>query len=382
MRSCYAAGNYYPDVYNAVWRQLGSYLSSGPPLGLAPNFELALADMITLSNWAKPAPFGSALQPSTSISLPAGTPGVPGSDYTASTHVVGQTIHLLRSLADHMRVLCAALNSNSVAFQSYRSIFSTLHEWFDVGVYNLNYDNVALKARPSAYVGFDESARFDAEEVHTRREWDFIYHLHGSVHHTLQGVFANSMGWQKDLSGSFDDGKIGRSQNNASDGKSMPKTTLIAGGHKLDQLLPEPFQTLYSAFVRHVHEADAVLIGGYGFADVHVNRALRNRFESGKPRAPVVILGFSPDNRDPTKFRRDAWVHNMGQSLVVQDDFLEPGRPSVPNLGALKRGRGFEVARRTKIAIWHSGFVEAEWRIKTICGWLAGVVDDLELAAR
>jgi hypothetical protein len=169
-----AASNPYPDVYTAVWNQLGSYLSTGcgPSLGLAPNFELALADMITLSNWARPAPFGSALQPSTSISLPAGTPGVPGSDYTASSHVVGQTIHLLKSLADHMRSLCAGLNSNSGAFQAYRSIFSALHEWFDVGVYNLNYDNVALKASPSAYVGFDESDRFDAGKVQARREWD------------------------------------------------------------------------------------------------------------------------------------------------------------------------------------------------------------------
>ena len=45
-----AAGNHYRDVYSAVWHQLGSYLStgSGPSLGLAPNFELALAEMITL----------------------------------------------------------------------------------------------------------------------------------------------------------------------------------------------------------------------------------------------------------------------------------------------------------------------------------------------
>jgi len=267
-------------------------------------------------------------------------------------------------------------------FQSYRRIFDTLRDRFDVGVYNLNYDNVAFTALPDAYVGFDESGRFDAVEVQARREFGFIYHLHGSVHHTLKGVFANSMGWQKDLSGSFDDGDFGRSQNDASDGKSMPKTTLIAGGHKLDQLLPEPFQTLYSAFVRHVHEADAIIIGGYGFTDVHVNRALRNRFESGKPRAPVVILDFAQDNADPIKFRRDAWVHNMWQCLVVQDDFYEPGHSSPPIVRELKRGRGFEVSRGSKIAIWHGGFVEAEWRIKTICGWLAGVVDDLELAAR
>jgi hypothetical protein len=118
------------------------------------------------------------------------------------------------------------LDSKSEAFQSYRSIFSALRERFDVGIYNLNYDNVALTALSDAYVGFDENGRFDAAEVQARREWGFVYHLHGSVHHTLQGLFADSMGWQTDLSGSFDDCYAHRSQNDASDGKSMPKTTL------------------------------------------------------------------------------------------------------------------------------------------------------------
>jgi hypothetical protein len=131
-----------------------------------------------------------------------------------------------------------------------------------------------------------------------------------------------------------------------------------------------------------VHEADAILIGGYGFTDVHVNWALRNRFESGKPRAPVVILDCSPNDGDPIAFRNDAWVYNMKQALAVQDDFLEPGHSCPPCLEELKRGRGFEVSRRSKIAIWHGGFIEAEWRIKIICGWLSGVVDDLNLAAR
>jgi hypothetical protein len=261
-----ATGNHYPDVYSAVWHQLGSYLStgSGPSLGLAPNFELALAEMITLSNWAKPAPFGSALQPSTSMPLPV--PVLPGSEFAASLHVEGQIIHLLKNLADYMRGLSAALDSKSEAFQAYRSILNALRERFDVGIYNLNYDNVALTALADAYVGFDENGRFDAAEVQARREWGFIYHLHGSVHHTLQGLFANSMGWQKDLSGSFDDGNVGRSQNDASDGKTMPKTTFIAGGHKLDQLLPEPFQTLYSAFVRHVQSVETLALRGASFA--------------------------------------------------------------------------------------------------------------------
>ncbi len=45
---------------------------------------------------------------------------------------------------------------------------------FDIGIYNLNYDNVALMAVPRLFTGFDKRGRFDSASVHTRREWNFL----------------------------------------------------------------------------------------------------------------------------------------------------------------------------------------------------------------
>jgi hypothetical protein len=98
--------------------------------------------------------------------------------------------------------------------------------------------------------------------VHQRGDWGFIYHLHGSVHHSLTGRFGDHIEWRGNLSGHFEDGHQGSATDERSEGKSFPKTTLIAGGFKLDQLLVEPFHSFHAALVRHVYEADAILIGG------------------------------------------------------------------------------------------------------------------------
>ena len=114
-------------------------------------------------------------------------------------------------------------------------------------------------------------------EVHDGQKWHFLYHLHGSAHYSLSPPEGHGpIVWRPDLHGQFNDGHSGIAGDQRSDGKSFPTTKLIAGGLKLDQLLVEPFHSFHSALVRDVYEADAILIGGYGFGDEHVNRALRN----------------------------------------------------------------------------------------------------------
>lgn len=106
--------------------------------------------------------------------------------------------------------------------------------------------------------------------------------------------------WKNDLGQSYSDSGISRSDM-SQDFRSMPLTTLIAGGFKLDQILDDPYQTFYSTLSRHVHEASSVLIAGYGFGDLHVNIVLRNRFKGPKhddrPHLQVVILEKSCPQR-------------------------------------------------------------------------------------
>jgi hypothetical protein len=150
----------------------------------------------------------------------------------------------------------------------------------------------------------------------------------------------------------------GGSSDKRSKGRSLPRTILIAGGFKLDQLLVEPFHSLHAALVRHVYAADAILIGGYGFADVHINRALRNRLIARGARPPVMVLDRASDKTGPMAFRDDLWAYELSATLGTGGTFfLEPGHSSPPVPFELATRGSFEVAELHRVAIWH-------WRVR------------------
>jgi hypothetical protein len=299
-------------------------------------------------------------------------------NYGPAVDVKDQLEYLLIELAGHLRGLCRALDPSTESVRKYAALLDGLRGTFDVGIYNLNYDSVSLTAWPDAYTGFGIRRAFEARSVHDRRDWSFIYHLHGSVHHSLTWRFGDRIEWWRDLGGTFNDGQPGYSTDVRTDGKSFPKTTLVAGGFKLDQLLVEPFHTLHATLVRHIYEADAILIGGYGFADVHVNRALRNRLdrEAADDRPPVMILDQANDKTEPMTLRGCRWARELSNTLSTNGDtFREPGHRAPPVPVELAARRAFEVSAAHRVALWHAGFVDAASRLDGIIPWLAGADD-------
>jgi hypothetical protein len=269
-----------------------------------------------------------------------------------------------------MRECSRSLDTRSAAFTGYRDLLAQLREDFDVGIYNLNYDNVAVTAWPEAFTGFPDG-KFDPRAVGTRREWDFIYHVHGSVHYSFcDPPFTRALEWRSLDRTDFVDCRDGNPEL-VSGFLPMQPTTLVAGGYKLDQLLADPAQTFHASLVRHAHEADAFLIVGYGFGDVHVNRALRNRFElspynpSGRP--PVVVITRSGPGFEPTGYRQDLWTHELTHALNGR--FPASGNRPLSELTA-KRQLEPDLTRR--IAIWHDGFLEVRPLLNTITAWLNG----------
>jgi hypothetical protein len=269
----------FSEYFSVLWQAVETHYRGGtspprPPL----NFEKILGEMIALSHWMTPPPWGDTLRQTACDGAPPPHLVFPfPTDYGPAVTVRDEVSYLLIKLAKHIRELSRTINRSDASIRKYMALLDGLRDGFDVGIYNLNYHTVALTAWPDAYVGFDAKGAFDPGEVHSRSEWSFIYHIHGSVHHSLVTQFGDRIEWRPDLAGEFFDGHQGLSTDDRSEGKFFPKTTLVAGGFKLDQLLVEPFHSLHAALVRHVYEADAILIGGYGFADAHVNRALRNR---------------------------------------------------------------------------------------------------------
>jgi hypothetical protein len=370
------------DYFDALRRDIETYHHAGkastrPPL----NFEKVLGEMIALSHWMTPPPLGNTLRQTACNGAAPPYLAFPSPEgYDPAHDVRGQLEYLLTELAKHMRRLCrpldASLDPYTESKRKYAKLLEGLRGTFDVGIYNLNYDSVALSAWPDAYTGFGAKRTFEARSVHERRDWGFIYHLHGSVHHSLNR-FGDRIEWWQDLGGSFNDGQPGYSTDRRSDGMQFPRTTLIAGGFKLDQLLVEPFQSLQAALIRHAYEADAILIGGYGFADVHVNRALRNPLVgAAEDRPPVMILDRANDKTDPMAFRNDPWARELRQALLTDGHFFsEPGHAAPPVPSKLAAQGAFEVSRRHRVAIWHAGFVDAASRLDGINPWLAGADD-------
>lgn len=363
----FAADNYFA----ALWQSAETYYSSRfLSFSIDPNFERILGDMAGLAHWVERPPFGNPLRQIVCGDLPPSSLHFPFAEGEAlfGPYILlnSQLGYLLKHLAEHVRERCRRFQSTNSAFSAYQNLLAQLRDEFEVGIYNLNYDNVALTAWPAAFTGFGPNGQFDPDAVHSRQDWGFIYHLHGSVHHTLRGSSTDSSEWQHDLNGSFKDGDEGQATKVLSEGKSFPRSTLIAGGFKLDQLLIEPYHSFYAALIRHVYEADAVLIGGYGFGEAHVNRALRNCLERGQAqrpaqRPPVVILEWSKNGGFQMDTRQDIWAMEMRRSLCVAGPFRceMPEEPQPNSFAGMIPRNSFEISSVHKVAVWHGGFCEA-----------------------
>ena len=240
------------DVFNVLWETAERYYESNH-YSIRPNFERVLGDMTALASWLSPPPFGNPLVGAVRDGAPIDALDCladPGDPNVGRIRVLNQRTFLLERLAKHMRGRCRLLDPELPVLSEYREFFRTLRERFDLGIYNLNYDTVARTAWPEAFCGFDPCGTFDPSGVIRRRDWGFIYHLHGSVHHSITTLRPRIV-WQQNLCGAFTD-QVDVAPAMAQGFRWAPLTTLVAGGFKLDQLTDDPYQTFYSALVRHV----------------------------------------------------------------------------------------------------------------------------------
>ena len=328
------------NVFDILWKASKHYYKSNH-YGICPNYERVLGEMTALASWLSPRPFGNpiieVMKDGTLVNALEWLHDMPD-EYAGRKLVLSQQTFLLEKLADHMRHLGKTFDSQSSEFSDYTEFFRRLRERFDFGIYNLNYDTVARTAWPGAYwayCGFDLHGNFDPSGVSQRCDWDFVYHLHGSVHHCITAD-PHRIGWQEDLGGKFLN-QVEIAPDMAQDFQSAPLTTYrgssmarkrrrriweddekrrivaqtrvpgVGFSLRADSswISSSPIHIKHSippllvaVLILHTQEADALLIAGYGFGDLHVNRALRNRFEGPDDKAPrVVVLEKSPHEK-------------------------------------------------------------------------------------
>jgi hypothetical protein len=362
----YGGNNYFELLRQSIKDYYVSRVHTPcPPV----NFEKVLGEMLALSHWMTPSPWGDTLR-QTVCGNGAPSRLLPNAeDHGNAIALRTQLGYLTARLAAHIRACSLQLDTRSEPFVEYTKLFEALRQSFDVGVFNLNYDTAARVATPEAYTGFGKDGRFEPDIIHSRAQWDYLYHLHGSVHHSLIQPNIDEIRWRDDLSRQFCDDDGGTGPKLRSAGRLFPKTSLLAGGFKLDQLLVEPFHSFQAALVRHVYAADAILIGGYGFGDAHVNWALHNRLLSRVTRPPVMIL----DNRSvrAASVTDDYWITAISTTLATDGSFFrEADCNAIVGASDSQQRGSFEIAQEHRIALWDGGFTNAAQRINEIIAWL------------
>jgi len=399
------------NYYDLLWRNRATYCSRLTDEAkdivearTAPNYERVMGDLHLLMNAVLGAPFGDPLLRWTTYGktfegLAIKPDQGPPPDHQSNRNfyaVLHQLKTILEKLAALFRWRCIEFESpaGDANFEPYRNLFSALAEEFDVGVYNLNHDTVALNALRKPFVGFNRSTgAFQPAQVVAHPDWNFLYHLHGSVHHRIRkesttqedADFGQKITWYNDLTQAgdgeewIDAGDI----TTKTDGKRVLMSSLVAGGWKLDQLQEEPFLTFYSCLPRHVYEADAILIGGYGFGDPHVNSILKNTLRAkatGSGRPPVLILDHDAAKRPLAMRGADPWGTAMGDTLrasrVSFRDKSHRSEKQWTNLPQEISPDEFEMPigrnHLVPVAIWSWGFLSASDHVAAMAKWLSG----------
>lgn len=272
--------------------------------------------------------------------------------------------YLIDKLLEHFRDLSIRLENEFQQEQDYlKDFFSCLKNEFEIGIFNLNYDNTIIRNLDDLETGFDPETNQLNRELLYKKDWNFCYHMHGSVHFDMKGGTDNTqmhkINWNNDLHSKFSSNSSGRSSNYTSEGVTIKNSSIIAGYNKTNQILKEPFSQYYMSLDRKIYETDAILLLGYGFADLHLNSQLEFiRFNQKKNRK-VVIVDYACDDVESLRLRHDSWSNGLFESLPFNHWDLEKRSPV--SVGYFKNNLNLERAINPKhhLSIWYNGFLEA-----------------------
>jgi len=180
------------------------------------------------------------------------------------------TSSLMSELVNHFIDACAkATTAKATEIAELGRFLAALQDEFEIGIITLNYDNLFTQALPGLHTGFDATGKFDPMSVLARADWNFIYHLHGSVHFAMTGVAHDMHGitWAATPSKNYTVHATGRNSQDSMEGTTYPMSPIVAGYGKTQQILRQPFRTYFAQINRLAHEADSLLFLGYGFGD-------------------------------------------------------------------------------------------------------------------
>lgn len=269
---------------------------------------------------------------------------------------------LMDKLVDRFIDDCAAASTSKAAeIAELGRFLAALQSEFEIGIITLNYDNLFTQALSGLHTGFDAAGKFDPMTVLARTEWNFIYHLHGSVHFAMTGDARDmhAITWAATPAKCHEVHATGRNIQRSIEGTTYPMSPFVAGYGKTQQILRQPFRTYFAQVNRLVHEADSLLFLGYGFGDLHLNAAFSEVRD--RPR-PIVVVDWADDHQDPLPFRHDTWSFNLFKTLPGDAGRMSSAGHAAPaDLASLRAARDLEVSNSSEhpLAVWYNGMLEA-----------------------
>lgn len=358
-----------PTINKSLYKHLkdeiiSNFTSTARPIKTDTNFEEVLytaMNLYSLNNDNKTNPVSAFYDFKTMPQVKDQLGATRNVDYNDFKHL---TSYLIDELLKEFRNRCQTITtSKQTELNTLKTFLSELEKHFDVGVLTFNYDNVFLSQLNRPTTGFDQNGAFDPAIILNNKKWNFIYHIHGSVHFDMQ---SNSKGlhnitFNSDLKSRFQQNTSGRSGQTTPESQFVLTSNIIAGYGKSYQIQKNPFYLYFTDFAKKIYEADALLFAGYGFSDIYVNNVIAESFDFNRKR-PVVVLTYSDDNQDPMQFRQDHWSWNLINSIPTNQHKMATKKYSIaPTVSELKTNREFEISKDVDrpLSIWHSGFLDA-----------------------
>lgn len=272
---------------------------------------------------------------------------------------------LIDKLVKEFRQKCSTLSTFKTNELKLLKIFlNSIQKEFDIGVLTLNYDNIFLSQMNNPNTGFQKDGLLDANSIlKGNKNWNFIYHLHGSVHFDMQSNSndLHNITFNNDLNSEFQQNSFGRSGHTTVEEQFVLTSNIIAGYGKSYQIQKNPYCLYFTDFGRKIYEADALIFAGYGFNDDYINNIIRNSFDFNRKR-PVVVLGYSKNDQDPMQFRQDLWMKNLTNTISTDAWTMSTrDHTSAPDIETIKNNKEFEISKDDDrpLSIWHNGFLEA-----------------------
>ena len=271
---------------------------------------------------------------------------------------------LLTGLFKHF---CEKANSiDNPKFNDFKVFLNSLEECFDLSFITTNHDNIISLVYPEHITGFDINKPFDAKRLLDSKNWRFNIPLHGSIHFNMkpEQKCLYKIHWTS-IEESKQQNFMGHSSERTDQYLWRLNIPFIEGGDKLNQMFCEPFFDYLYKSRELLNESNRILIIGYGFGDMHLNKLISDAsFENKK----IFIIDKKdyPYGNSCDYEKYDDWIRALSRTItynVYEPRVIFKDKQDTPIIDANQNITNVEYSEccigSNKTRIFYNGLEEA-----------------------